>query len=443
MTDELKLIPNDDDLEKSVLGAILLESDAINSVIGIVTNTKFFYHDRNRVIWDAMFSLFNEDTPIDSVTVFEKVKSKHKSAGKEIALYISQLTNGIGSAANIETHATFLKELYVKRRIIEISAIGQQKGYEATFDAFDLYDSILTELDGLNNEINRASGQTFSEIVENKVSHLKEAATSHSYVTGVKTFLDELDRVTLGFQQQDLIIIAGRPSMGKTALAIDLARKQAKGLEMPIAIFSLEMSASQLTDRILSSETKIPLENVRRGGLKFNEWQIFDSSVSAIKRFPIYICDKGGLGISEIYSIAKNWKLKYGIGAIYIDYIQLISNTTLNRNANREQEISSISRRLKQLAKELNIPVIALSQLSRACEARSDKRPMLSDLRESGAIEQDADVVIFPFRNDYYDDNAEKGLCELIIGKNRNGKTGMVEVAFDLSTQLFSNKNYI
>lgn len=442
MSKELQVMPNDLDLEKAVLGAILLESDAINSVVGIITNSKFFYHERNRMVWEAMVNLFNSNLPIDSATVFEKLKANRKSAGKDIALYITSLTNGIGSSANIETHATFLKEMYVKRRIIEISSIGQQNGYDDTFDAFDLYDGVLTELDALNNEINRAQVKQFAEIVEDKTSHLKEAAQNHSYITGVKTFLDDLDRVTLGFQPQDLIIIAGRPSMGKTALAIDLARKQAKGLDLPVAIFSLEMSASQLTDRLLSSDTQIPLENIRKGGLKFDEWQRFDRHVEEIKNYPIHICDKGGLSISEIYSISKSWKLKHGIGAIYVDYMQLISNNTLGKNANREQEISSISRRLKQLAKELNIPVVVLSQLSRACEARADKRPMLSDLRESGAIEQDADMVIFPFRPDYYDPNAEAGCCELIIAKNRNGKTGMVEVHYNLSNQLFSNKNF-
>lgn len=436
---DLRLIPNDEDLENAVLGAILLDSDAINSVTGIITNPKFFYSNRNRNVWEAMQQLTSDDKPIDSVTVFEQLKAKHKSAGKEIALQISQLTSGIGSSANIETHATFLKELYVRRKLIEISEISQQSSYDNTLDAFDTYDKLLSELDGLNNEISRVRTETFRQIIETKLTHLKEAANSNSYVTGVKTFLNELDRVTLGFQQQDLIIIAGRPSMGKTALAIDLATKQAMGLELPVAIFSLEMSASQLADRILASNTEIPLENIRKGGLKFNEWQIVDSKAERIKYFPLYICDKGGLNINEICSIAKNWKLKHGIGAIYIDYIQLITNNGLNRNANREQEISSISRRLKQLAKELNVPVVALSQLSRACEARADKRPMLSDLRESGAIEQDADMVIFPFRPDYYDENAERGLCELIIAKNRNGKTGTVSVNYNLDNQLFSN----
>jgi len=431
-------LPHDNDLEMSVLGAILLEADAINSVIGIITNDRIFYNERNRKVWNAITSLFHEDRPIDSVTVFEKLKSIHKKYAKELAVYLTDLIKVIGSAANIETHALFLKEIYVRRVLIEIGMRSQKNGFDTSLDAFDIYDSVLTELDSLNGEINRTSHREFHEIVTDKILKIKEAGQSHNYTTGVKSYLTDLDRVTLGFQQTDLIIIAARPSMGKTAMAIDIARKQAKNNSESVAIFSLEMSSSQLTDRILSAETKIPLETIRKGGLKKEEWSVLDFATQTIKGYQIHICDKGGLTINEICSIAKNWKLKYGIKIIFIDYLQLITNTG-NKNGSREQEISGISRRLKQLAKELNVPVIALSQLSRKCEERADKRPMLSDLRESGAIEQDADMVIFPFREDYYNEQAEPGKVELIIAKNRNGKTGKVDCHFDLSTQLFSD----
>lgn len=380
-----KLPPNDLDLEKSVLGAIMIESDAIHSVINIITSDKFFYNDRNKKVWTAIKSLYHKDAPIDIVTVFETMKALHPKYAQELAVYISSLTNEIGSAANIETHALFLKEIYVRRRFIELTTEYEIKGYKTDNDIFDTYDSLLTDLNGMNEEINRSQHKPFSEIIREKIIHLKEAATNHTYLTGASTGLSELDRVTLGLQSTDLIIVAGRPSMGKTAFAIDVARKQAaRGIS--VGIFSLEMSASQLTDRIISAETNVPLSNVRKGGLKFTEWQTFDNAMKHVEQFPIQICDKGGLSINEICSIAKNWKLKYSIEAVYVDYIQLISGTA-TKNSSREQEISGITRRLKQLAKELHVPVVALSQLSRKCEERGDKRPMLSDLRECLSVE--------------------------------------------------------
>jgi replicative DNA helicase len=435
------LMPNEVDLEKKVLGAILLDSEAINSVTGIITNDNLFYNNRNRMVWSAIKSLHYDENPIDVETVFNKLKSLHPKQAKDLAIYVAELTNQIGSSANIETHALILKEMYVSRRVAEIAERARVDALDESKDPFDVYDKVLTEFDSLNNEINRSQYVTFAEIIGDSITQMREAAKSGEYKTGLKTFLDELDRVTLGFQQTDLVIVAARPSMGKTALVVDIARKQARNIHAPVAIFSLEMSAAQLAQRMLSAETKIPLESIRKGGLKSNEWLTLDSAEPMVKGLPIYICDKGGLSINEICSIAKNWKVKHGIQAIYVDYIQLISNQDKsNRNGNREQEISSISRRLKQLAKELHVPVIALSQLSRKCEERTDKRPMLSDLRESGAIEQDADMVVFLYRDEYYNDSAQKGLTELIIAKHRNGKTGMVETYFNGECQTFLNQ---
>lgn len=435
---ESKKMPSAIDLENCILGAILLEADAINQITGIVSNENFFYNDRNKKIWHGIKQLHTEDKSIDSVTLFEKMKMLYPKYASELAIYITQLANGIGSAANIETHALLLKENYLRRRLIEVTSKYEVESYSENNDVFDVYDNILTELNTISFEITRSQTRSFADEFDEKVLHLKQAATNHSYLTGISTGLSEFDRVTLGFQKTDLVIVAGRPSMGKTAFAIDIARKQAKA-DYPIALFSLEMSSSQLIDRIIASETKLPLESVRKGGLKYEEWQQFDVAASHIRNLPIHICDKGGLDINEICSIAKNWKLKYQIQAIYVDYIQLISGSQ-NRNSNREQEISGISRRLKQLAKELNVPVVALSQLSRQCEQRTDKRPMLSDLRESGAIEQDADMVVFPYRDEYYNSRAEKGLCELLIAKNRNGKIGMVECYFNAECQTFLNE---
>lgn len=428
-----KLPPQSLELEQVVLGAILLENNAINEVINIL-HDKCFYSSLNAEIWRVMTRLYNSGNPIDTLTVLEGFKRDKQ----DVALYLTELVSKVGSSAHIEAHALVVKEKYLKRTLIEIQQRSLKKLYEDD-DFFEIYDGEMTELTELIADINRIKQEPFSDIVFERVKELKQAANDKSYRTGVPSYLEPLDRQTMGFQRGDLVIIAGRPSMGKTALAIDFARNELiRGV--PVGFFSLEMSSAQIVDRMIAGQTGIDLRQIRRGGMQSNEWQRLDEATSQMIEFPIQICDKGGLTINEIVSISKNWKIKSDIQIIYIDYLQLISFTE-KKNINREQEVSNISRRLKQLAKDINVPVIALSQLSRACEARTDKRPMLSDLRESGSIEQDADMVIFPFREDYYSDAAEKGRCELNIAKFRNGKTGMVECAFNLETQTFKELN--
>lgn len=431
---EGKLMPQARDLEEAVLGAVMIESEVITTLLDTITTEKIFYVPTHQLIWKAISTLYVQSKPIDIITVTDMVKFQNGSAD---AYYITSLSNKIGSAANTEYHAMILKQFYLRRKLIEVSMETAQKSYLDDEDVFLIYDMLLSQLNALNTELARFSEKGFNNVVLSTVEKMKEAGKNKSYITGVSTHLNSLDRVTMGWQKQDLIIIAGRPSMGKTAFAIDIARKQAKN-GGSIGIFSLEMSENQLTERILSAETLIPLGQIRSGGLKKDEWSKLDSYVLEIQNYKLHICDKGGLSINDICSISKNWKLKHNIEAIYIDYLQLITNNG-GKNGNREQEISGISRRLKQLAKELNVPVICLSQLSRSCESRQDKRPMLSDLRESGAIEQDADMVIFPFREEYYNDQAEKGRTELIIAKHRNGKTGMVDCFFNADCQKFSD----
>lgn len=439
MTD-IKQLPNDAEIEGVVIGAILLECEAINSVTGIINTPHIFYNRRNRLIWEAIIQLNATGEPIDTVTVLNELKTRHKSQMQEIGKYLVHLTTLIGSAANIETHAVLLKELYVRRRLIEISKQIAGNGDDMTTDVFDLYDGLLNELNTLNGEINRQVVKTYAEIITEKTEHLKNAANTHTYITGLSTGISDLDRVLSGLQDTDLIILAARPAMGKTAFIVDMARKQASQHNAPIAFFSLEMSAPQLTERSMAAEMLIPLNTIRRGGLTREQWQQYDIATERMKHYPLYISDSGGMTLNEICSIAKNWKLKYGIKAIYIDYLQLINNTGAKKNSNREQEISGISRRLKQLAKELKLPIIALSQLSRSVETRADKRPMLSDLRESGAIEQDADIILFLYRDEYYNQNAENnGQTEVIIAKHRNGDTGMVSAYFNKECQTFTN----
>lgn len=432
----MKLPPQAIDIEESVLGAILIESKAFGDVVNIL-NSECFYKKIHAEIFTSCLELYKLNEPIDILTVRDNLKSRNVECE---ALFLVQLTNNIGSAGNIETHALLLKEKYLRRKSIEICTEIALKCYKEDEDILTTISQHITLIDGLNAEVNKLSHVSWSEQVATRAHELKHAA-ENGYKTGLVTGLESLDRQTLGFQPSDLIILAARPAMGKTALAIQFAKEQSKRGE-PVGVFSLEMSVNQLIDRIFASETEIDLQTIRKGGLQREQWSKLDNTTVQLMEYPLYVCDKGGLSITEITGIAKGWHLKHGIKAIYIDYIQLVSGSGF-KGQNREQEVSEISRKLKVLAKDLNVPVIALSQLSRACEARSDKRPMLSDLRESGAIEQDADMVVFPFRPHYYDENADKELCEIIIAKYRNGKTGMVEQRFQGEIQKFSELNQI
>lgn len=434
---ELGLLPPQNiDLEEAVLAAVMIERQAINDAMSVITSEQFFYKESHLQIWKAIVKLYQKEQPIDVLTVCEQLKEDGNLESAGGYYFITQLTNKVGSAAHVEYHASIIKEAYLKRKMISVCSEIIKQSYSDGSDVLETYDNLVTNVDGINRDINRTQYKAFYDTFIEKEAAMKLAGQTKQYSTGVKTWLTDIDKVTLGWQKQDLIIVAARPSMGKTALAIDIARKQA-GNAIPVGIFSLEMSSSQLMDRIIASELQIPLEQVRKGGLTGHQWELFERAKSHIANLPIHISDKGGLTMNEIVSTAKNWKLKFDIQVIYVDYLQLISNPSLNKNTSREQEVSSISRRLKQLAKELDIPVIALSQLSRSCESRNDKHPMLSDLRDSGAIEQDADIVVFPFRPEYYDDNAEKGLCEVNFAKNRNGRIGVVNLRFDGEFQRF------
>lgn len=429
-----KLPPQAIELEDAILGAILLESTAMNEVANIL-HERCFYKSANIDIWIAAKTIYNEQGQIDILTVYEKIKNNGNPFGIE-PVYLSELIGKVGSSAHIEEHALIIKEKYLQRRLIGIQQESIKNLYEGA-DFFEEFDKLINEITDITGEINRIQQKAFADTVLERVAEIRKAGTDHTYRTGVRCFLECLDRQTMGFQRTDLIIVAARPSMGKTALAIDLCRKQIKN-NIPVGFFSLEMSTEQIVDRMLAGESQIDMRQISRGGMNQYDWQKIDTATTSLIEYPMFVCDKGGLTINEIVGIAKNWKIKNKIEILYVDYLQLISSTE-KKNGNREQEVSNISRRLKQLAKELHIPVVALSQLSRACEARTDKRPELSDLRESGSIEQDADMVIFPFREEYYNEGAEKGLCELNIKKYRNGKVGLVKSHFNLETQTFTD----
>lgn len=431
-----KLPPQAIEIEEAIIGAVMIEKSCINEATAIITNENYFYKPAHVEIWKAIRQLNDKDEPIDMLTVIEQVKANGKLEAAGGYHFIAQLSNKVGSAAHVEYHATIIKEAYLKRKMIEYCSEIVKLSYSDTDDALEVYDKLVGNVDEVSKDINRTSYRSFYDHFIDKEKAMIEAAQNKSYTTGIKTFVDEIDRVTLGWQRQDLIILAARPSMGKTALAVDIARRQA-GNGIPVGIFSLEMSTSQLIDRIIAAETQIPLEQVRKGGLTGHQWEVFNHAKNHLANLNLHISDKGGSNINELVSTAKNWKLKHNIEVLYIDYLQLMNNPALGKGASRENEIGSISRKLKALAKDLNIPVIALSQLSRKCEERTDKRPMMSDLRDSGAIEQDADIVMFPFRPEYYDDGAEKGLCEVNFAKNRNGKIGCINLRFDGEYQRF------
>lgn len=422
----MKIKPHNIEIERLVLGAILLESSAIGEVYDLL-KPNCFYHERHAEIYSVMRQLYDFTEPIDIITVATKLKPTSKFDQVDDLKYISALTSEIASAANIYHHAQILKELYLKRRLIEIGQEVALEAYKNDSDAFEAHDKMLSMLNDLQNDFQRNRQATFSEIYTDRLEAIKKAGSDKTYKTGTPAFLSWLDRQTNGFQKTDLIIIAARPAMGKTALVTDFLRKQAMN-GIPVGMFSLEMSATQLVDRVIAQTNEIDLATVRKGGMTYDQWQRVDENTKTLYGLPIMINDTGGQSINDICAIAKTWKLKYDIQALYVDYLQLI--TVAGLKGNREQEISTISRRLKALAKDLQIPVIALSQLSRRVEERHDKRPLLSDLRESGAIEQDADMVIFIYRAGYYDGDDTTGLTELIIAKFRNGDTGAGKVKF-------------
>lgn len=445
MIDEGRVPPNAVNFERMIIGAVLLEPEALFKAANII-HVDCFYMDSHKWIWQAVLSLYSKEQAIDMETVCNELKEVGKlgKIGETDSMgvyYIAKLTNTVGSSANIETHCHIVKERYIARQLISACSNALKSLYDVTEDVFDTKDKLQNDILKLDGEINKSREVKFSDAVVEAAAELKEAAKDKTYKTGQTVGLDSLDRHTMGWQDSDLIILAGRPSMGKTAFAVWCAKQQAKQ-GVPTGFMSLEMSTKQLIHRIFADESNIELSTIRKAGMRFDEWQRFDQRLPSIIDFPLHIDDRGGLRITEVCSTITTWAIKHKVKTVYIDYLQLIAGSGEKKQANREQDVSEVTRKLKALAKNLNIPIIALSQLSRAVETRGgDKKPMLSDLRESGAIEQDADMVIFPFCPSYYDEQADPFLCELIIAKYRNGKVGMVEVDFNKAFQKFKERS--
>ena len=430
-----KLPPQAVDLEEAILGAIMLEKDALTSVSEIL-KADVFYKESHQKIYEAILQLFNNSQPIDILTVTNQLKNNGNLEVVGGPFYITQLTARVASSANIEYHARIISQKFLQRELIRISSEIIRDAFEDTTDVFDLLDNAEKNLFQISEGRLRKSYEKMPELLSEAVELIRKASQQEDHMMGVPSGFVELDRATGGWQNSDLIVIAARPGMGKTAFVLSMARNMTVDYKKPVAFFSLEMSAVQLVTRLISSETQLDAGKLKRGLLQDYEWQQLTAKISGLTEAPLIIDDSPALSIFDLRAKARRLKQQHDISMIIIDYLQLMSTSGDNKG-NREQEISNISRSLKSLAKELNIPVIALSQLSREVEKRGGvKRPILSDLRESGAIEQDADLVVFLYRPEYYkleqfeDQTPTKDMAEVIIAKNRNGAITDIRLKF-------------
>lgn len=431
-----KIPPQATDLEEAVLGALMLEKDAVSAVIDILT-PKVFYKDAHQRIFTAISNLFGKSEPIDILTVTNELKSSGELEMVGGPYYITMLTSRIASAANVEYHARIILQKHIQRDLIHISSEIIKEAYEDTTDVFSLLDKAEQNLFSVSENNLRRNFEDMTSLVRQAIEDIENAKNSDSHFRGVPAGYTDLDRMTSGWQKSDLIILAARPSMGKTALALCMARNTAVDFNLPVAFFSLEMSAVQLVTRLISSESGLQADKLKKGELADHEWEQLNAKIRNLSEAKIFIDDTPALSIFELRAKCRRLKQQHDIQMVYIDYLQLMTAGGDNKG-NREQEISQISRSLKALAKELNVPVLALSQLSRAVETRpgGSKRPILSDLRESGAIEQDADIVLFIYRPEYYkidefeDGSSTAGVSEVIIAKHRNGAVGDVRLKF-------------
>jgi replicative DNA helicase len=441
-----KVPPQAKDLEEAVLGAIMLEKSAFDTVVEIL-KPECFYVESHQRVYRAMQSLQQKNQPIDILTVVEELKFREELDIVGGPYFVTRLTNAVISSANIEAHSRIILQKFIQRELIRISGEIIGDAYEDSTDVFDLLDDAESKLFEITNNHLRKNFDSIDTVLVKTVKRIEDMRHRNEDVTGVPSGFASLDTVTYGWQSTDLIILAARPSVGKTAFALNLARNAALHPTKPtaVAFFSLEMSASQLVQRILSAESEIYLEKIARGKLEEHEMkQLYAKGIQRLAQAPIYIDDTAALNIFELRAKCRRLKNKHNVGLILIDYLQLMSGTG-DRNSNREQEISRISRDLKGLAKELQVPIIALSQLSREVEKRKEgnKIPQLSDLRESGAIEQDADMVMFLYRPEYYDittnENGEsnKGETHVRIAKHRNGSLENIKLKAMLHIQKF------
>ncbi len=432
-------------LEEAVLGAIMLDKDALPIVLDII-RAESFYSDGHQHIYKAMLRLFEKSQPVDLLTVTEELKKSGDLETIGGPFYLVELTNRVASAANIEYHARIIAQKHIQRELISVSTKIIRDAYEDTTDVFQLLDDAEQGLFSITQQNLSRGYESMGALASRALKALEELAEKEDGLTGIPTGFTDLDRLTSGWQSSDLIIVAARPGMGKTAFTLSLARNAALDFNKGVALFSLEMSNVQLVQRLISMEAEIQSSKLRNGQLEEYEWQQLHSAIEKMSEAPIFIDDTPGINVFELRAKCRRLKMQHDIQLVIIDYLQLMTGGPDNKNGNREQEISQISRALKGLAKELSVPVIALSQLSRAVETRGgSKRPQLSDLRESGAIEQDADIVSFIYRPEYYqileDEEGQslKGVAEIIVAKHRNGALKTVKLKFTDQFAKFSD----
>ena len=433
-----KIPPHDIEAEQAILGSMLIDKDAVINAIEVLKEEDFYRED-NKTIYSAMLSLYARSEPIDIITV----KSELTQIGKFETVggleYLASLPDKVPVVSNIENYIQIVEEKSILRKLIKASNEISQMGYEQTEETERIMDVEEKKIFDIMHNRNTKGYTPIKEVLINAIDELEKLYNHKGGITGIATGFIDLDRITAGLHNSDLVLIAARPAMGKSAFALNIASHVAIREKVPVAVFNLEMSKEQLGNRILCSEAMVDSNKVRTGNIEEEDWIKLVSAVGPLSEAEIYIDDTPGISISEIRAKCRKMKLEKNIGLIIIDYLQLIQGTG-KKNASREQEISEISRSLKILAKELDVPVIALSQLSRAAEQRTDHKPMLSDLRESGAIEQDADIVMFIYREDYYNPDTErKNIAEIILAKHRAGATGTVELMWLGSYTKFVN----
>jgi replicative DNA helicase len=435
LSDHGRIPPQATELEEAVLGAMMLEQNALTNVIDIL-KPEVFYKESHQKIFKAIHALFKNSEPVDILTVTQKLLALGELENVGGAYYISQLTNRIASAANVEFHARIVIQKFLQRELIRVSDSIIRESYEDSSDVFDILDKAEKELFALSETNLRRNYSDMHSLVKEAIMQVEKAREQEGHISGIPSGFSGIDRVTAGWQKSDLIILAARPGMGKTAFVLSMARNMAVDFKQGVAVFSLEMAGVQLVMRLIASESELSAEKLKRGNLEQYEWEQLNAKLSNLTNAPLFIDDTPALSIFELRAKCRRLKAQHDIKLVIIDYLQLMSGGN-DKSGNREQEISNISRSLKSLAKELNIPIIALSQLSRAVETRGgSKKPLLSDLRESGAIEQDADMVCFIYRPEYYkimvdeEQNSTEGMAEFIIAKHRNGALEEIKLRF-------------
>ena len=432
-----RVLPHSVEAEQSVIGSMIMDRDAIMTASEVITSEDF-YQSQYGVLFDAMLELYNEGKPVDLVTLQERLREKDVPPEISSLEFVRDLLDAVPTSANVRHYATIVQEKSMLRKLIKVNEDIANTCYLAREKTEDILEETEKKIFDLLQYRSTGDFVPIKQVVLNALDKIEKASKNKGTVTGIPTGFIDLDYKTSGFQPSDLILIAARPSMGKTAFVLNVAQHMAFKEGKTVAIFSLEMSKEQLVNRLFSLESKVDSQALRTGNLTDEDWAKLIEGAAVVGKSNLIIDDTPGISIAELRSKCRKFKLEHDLGIIIIDYLQLMSGG--KHSESRQQEISEISRSLKAVARELNVPVVALSQLSRAVEQRPDHRPMLSDLRESGAIEQDADVVMFLYRDDYYNkDTDKKNIAEVIIAKQRNGPLGTVELVWLPNYTKFAN----